>query len=42
MTTDGLPAGMQLVGARFDEPKILSLAKLIQQIYSVGWPPVLA
>ncbi len=39
-TADGLPVGMQIVGARFEEPKILSLAKVIQQMHPIGWPPV--
>lgn len=39
-TSDGLPVGMQIVGARFEEPKILSLAKLIQQMHPIGWPPI--
>ncbi|MBI1200906.1 MAG: amidase [Rhodopseudomonas sp.] len=39
-TADGLPVGMQIVGPRFTEPKILSLAKLIQQLHPIGWPPL--
>jgi amidase len=39
-TSDGLPVGMQIVGARFTEPKILSLAKLIQRMHPIGWPPL--
>ncbi len=39
-TSDGLPVGMQIVGARFEEPKILSLAKLIQRMHPIGWPPI--
>jgi amidase len=38
-TKDGLPVGIQVVGARFEEPKILSLAKIIQQMHPIGWPP---
>lgn len=38
-TGDGLPVGMQIVGARFEEPRILSLAKLIQRMHPIGWPP---
>jgi amidase len=37
-TGDGLPVGMQIVGARFEEPRILSLAKLIQRLHPIGWP----
>jgi len=40
LTAERLPVGMQIVGARFEEPKILSLAKLIQQMHPIGWPPV--
>jgi amidase len=39
-TSDGLPVGLQIVGPRFEEPKILSLAKIIQQMHPVGWPPI--
>jgi amidase len=38
-TSDGLPVGMQIVGPRFEEPRILSLAKLIQRMHPIGWPP---
>ncbi|MEJ2435646.1 MAG: amidase family protein [Pseudolabrys sp.] len=38
-TGDGLPVGMQIVGTRFEEPRILSLAKLIQRMHPIGWPP---
>ncbi|MDP2412154.1 MAG: amidase [Pseudolabrys sp.] len=39
--SDGLPVGMQIVGARFEEPKILGLAKLLHAASGVGWPPAL-
>jgi amidase len=38
-TGDGLPAGLQVVAPRFEEPRILSVAKLIQQFHPIGWPP---
>jgi amidase len=38
-TNDGLPVGLQIVAPRFDEPKILSFAKLVQQANPIGWPP---
>ena len=38
-TKDGLPVGLQIVAPRFEEPKILSVAKLIQQANPIGWPP---
>jgi amidase len=40
MTGDGLPVGLQIVAPRFAEPKILSLAKLVQQINPIGFPPI--
>jgi amidase len=38
-TRDGLPVGMQIVAPRFEEPRILSIAKLVQQRVDIGWPP---
>jgi amidase len=35
-----LPVGLQIVGPRFAEPKILGAAKLIQEMNPIGWPPV--
>ena len=40
LTRDGLPVGMQIVAPRFEEPMILSVAKLIHRTSGVGWPPV--
>jgi amidase len=40
-TRDGLPVGLQIVAPRFDEPRILSVAKLVQGINPIGWPPQL-
>jgi len=39
-TRDGLPVGLQIVGARFEEPRILSLAKVIETMQPIGWPPI--
>jgi amidase len=39
LTKDGLPVGAQIVASRLEEPKILSIAKLIHQTSRVGWPP---
>jgi len=39
-TRDGLPVGLQIVAPRFEEPLILSVAKLVQQANPIGWPPV--
>jgi len=41
LTRDGLPVGMQIVAPRFEEPLILSVAKLIHGSSGVGWPPAL-
>ncbi len=38
-TQDGLPVGIQIVSARFNEPLILSLASLIHKQSGVAWPP---
>ncbi len=38
-TSDGLPVGIQIVGPRFEEPKILSVMKIVQQAHPIGWPP---
>jgi len=38
-TKAGLPVGLQIVAPRFEEPSILSVAKLIQQANPIGWPP---
>jgi amidase len=39
-TAAGLPIGLQIVGPRFAEPKILGAAKLVQEIRPIGWPPI--
>ncbi len=38
-TRDGLPVGLQIVAPRFEEPRILSLAKLVEEAHPIGWPP---
>lgn len=38
-TRDGLPVGLQIMAPRFEEPRILSIAKLVQQNNPIGWPP---
>ncbi len=38
-TRDNLPVGLQVVAPRFQEPRILSVAKLVQQQNPIGWPP---
>jgi amidase len=39
LTSDGLPVGLQIVAPRFEEPLILSVAKLVQALNPIGWPP---
>ena len=38
LSTSGLPVGIQIVGKRFDEPRILGLCKLVQRANPIGWP----
>jgi amidase len=38
-TADGLPVGLQIVAPRFEEPRILSIVKLVQAAHPIGWPP---
>ena len=40
-TKDGLPVGLQIVAPRFEEPRILTVAKFIQQQNPIGRPPVI-
>ncbi|MCC6779430.1 MAG: amidase [Hyphomicrobiales bacterium] len=40
LTGDGLPVGLQVVAPRLEEPRILSIAKLVQRAHPIGWPPV--
>jgi amidase len=40
MTGDGLPVGLQIVAPRFEEPNILSIAKLVQGLNPIGFPPI--
>ena len=42
LTAAGLPVGLQIVAPRLSEPKILSLAKQVQQANPIGWPPILS
>ena len=39
LTSDGLPVGLQIVAPRFEEPLILSVAKIVQALNPIGWPP---
>jgi len=38
LTADRLPVGLQIVAPRFEEPRILGVAKLVQSTSSIGWP----
>ena len=38
LTASGLPVGMQIVGPRFSDPRILGLCKLVQRANPIGWP----
>ncbi|MDE2228772.1 MAG: amidase [Alphaproteobacteria bacterium] len=40
-TSGDMPIGLQIVGPRFSEPRILGLAKLIQDMRPLRWPPLL-
>jgi hypothetical protein len=31
---------LQIVGPRFEEPRILALAKLVRQANPISWPPI--
>jgi amidase len=42
LTSDGLPIGLQIVAPRFEEPRILSVAKIVQEANPIGWPPASA
>jgi hypothetical protein len=33
---------MQIIAPRFEEPMILSVARLLHQASGVGWPPIAA
>ncbi len=42
LSGDGLPIGLQIVAPRFEEPRILSVAKIVQEANQIGWPPASA
>jgi amidase len=39
-TAGNLPVGLQIVGPRFSDPRILGLCKLVQQANPIGWPTI--
>lgn len=42
LTRAGLPVGLQIIGPRFSEPRLLALADAIQQLVPLGKPPLVA
>jgi amidase len=40
LSQDGLPIGMQIVAPRFEEPLILSVARLVHRASNIGRPPL--
>ncbi len=40
LSRNGLPVGLQIVGPRLSEPRVLGLAKHIQAANPIGWPPI--
>jgi aspartyl-tRNA(Asn)/glutamyl-tRNA(Gln) amidotransferase subunit A len=38
-TTTDLPVGLQIVGPRFSEPRILACAKFVERVSPPGWAP---
>lgn len=39
LTASRLPVGLQIVGPRFSEPKLLSCAKFVARVSPLGWAP---
>jgi amidase len=39
-TVAGLPIGLQIIGPRFAEPKILAAAKLVHEVNPTAWPAI--
>jgi amidase len=39
LTAARLPVGLQIVGPRFSEPKILACAKFVERVSPLGWAP---
>ena len=40
LSRNALPVGLQIVGPRFSEPRVLGLAKHIQAANPIGRPPI--
>ena len=39
LTSAKLPVGLQIVGPRFSEPAILTVAKFVEEEHPIGLPP---
>ena len=39
LSASGLPVGLQIVGPRFSEPRLLACAKLVERDRPIGWAP---
>jgi len=39
LTASRLPVGLQIVGPRFSEPRILACAKFVERVSPLGWAP---
>jgi amidase len=39
LSASGLPVGLQIVGPRFSEPRLLACAKLVERDRPLGWAP---
>jgi amidase len=39
LTASRLPVGLQIVGPRFSEPKLLACAKFVARVNPLGWAP---
>jgi len=42
LTASRLPVGLQIVGPRFAEPRILACAKMVERDHPIGWAPIAA
>ena|SRR5262245_2897109 len=42
LTRSRLPVGLQIVGPRYSEPRILACAKMVERDHPVGWAPLAA
>jgi amidase len=39
LSASGLPVGLQIVGPRFSEPRLLACAKFVERDRPIGWAP---